>query len=57
MLLSQGTKDQVLIDRAILKENKKLTKNVVMSWIDYKKAYDMVLHSWIREILSLAKLT
>ena len=24
-----------------------------MTWIDYKKAYDMVPHSWIRECLDL----
>ena len=25
-----------------------------MSWIDYKKAYDMVPHSWIKEFLDLS---
>ena len=50
---SRGTKDQLVIDKTILKEAKKLKKNVAMSWIDYKKAYDMVPHSWIKEILSL----
>ena len=50
---SRGTKDQLLIDKAILKESKRLKKNVAMSWIDYKKAYDMVPHSWIKEILSI----
>ena len=24
-----------------------------MAWVDYKKAYDMVLHSWIIECLDL----
>ena len=24
-----------------------------MAWIDYKKAYDMVLHLWIKECLDL----
>ena len=50
---SRGTKDQLLIDKAILKECKKLKKNVAMSWIDYKKAYDMVPHSWIKETLNI----
>ena len=26
---------------------------IIMACIDYKKAYDMVLHSWIRECLDL----
>ena len=28
-------------------------KNLAMAWIDYKKAYDMVPHSWIVECLKL----
>ena len=50
---SRGTKDQLLIDRAVLREAKKLKKNVAMSWIDYKKAYDMVPHSWIKEVMNI----
>ena len=42
---SRRTKDQLVIDKTIIKEVKRLKKNVVMSWIDYKKAYDMVPHS------------
>ena len=32
---SRGTNDQLLIDKTILKEVKRLKKNVVMSWIDF----------------------
>ena len=32
---SRGTKDQLPIDKTILKEVKRLKKNVVMSWIDF----------------------
>ena len=52
---SRGTKDQLLVDKTILREAKKLKKNVAMSWIDYKKAYDMVPHSSIIEILKITK--
>ena len=52
---SRGTKDQLLIDKTILKEAKRLKKNVVMLWIDYKKIYDTVPHSWIKEILSITR--
>ena len=24
-----------------------------MAWIDYKKAYDMVPHSWIKEVVDM----
>ena len=28
-----------------------------MAWIDYKKAYDMILHSWILESLRLVQMS
>ena len=49
---SRGTKDQLLIDKSILREVKKLKKNMTML-IGYKKAYDMMPHSWIKEILHI----
>ena len=49
---SRGTKDQLLIDKMILKDAK-LGKNLSMAWIDYKKAYDMVPHSWINEVVDM----
>ncbi|MEM7264394.1 MAG: reverse transcriptase domain-containing protein [Pseudomonadota bacterium] len=48
---SRGTKDQLIIDKAILREVKAMKRNLSMCWIDYKKAYDMVPHSWILEML------
>ena len=48
---SRGTNDLLYIDRAVIKEVKSRNKNLVMAWIDYKKAYDMVPHSWIIECL------
>ena len=50
---SRGTNDLPYIDRAVLKEVKSRNKNLLMLWIDYKKAYDMVPHSWIIECLYL----
>ena len=48
---SRGTNDLLYIDRAVIKEVKSGNKNLAMAWIDYKKAYDMVPHSWIIECL------
>ena len=42
---SQGTSDQLFIDKMVLREAKSRKKNLVMGWIDYKKAYDMIPHS------------
>ena len=46
---SRGTNDLLCIDRAVIKEVKSRNKNLAMAWVDYKKAYDMVPHSWIIE--------
>ena len=50
---SRGTNDLVYIDGAVIKEVKSRNKNLAMAWIDYKKAYDMVPHSWLIECLEL----
>ena len=50
---SGGTIDLLYIDRAVIKELKSRKKNLAMTWIDYKKAYDIVPHSWIIECLDL----
>ena len=52
---SRGTKDQLLIDKMILREARAKQRFLSMAWIDYRKAYDMVPHSWIREMLGLVK--
>ncbi|MEM7264391.1 MAG: reverse transcriptase domain-containing protein [Pseudomonadota bacterium] len=50
---SRGTKDQLLIDKAILKNCKRRHTNLSMSWIDYRKAYDLVPHSWINKCIDM----
>ena len=44
---SRGTNHLLYIERAVIKELKSRKKNLAMAWTDYKKAYDMVPHSWI----------
>ena len=41
------------IDRAVIREVKSRKKSLAMAWMDYKKAYDMVPHSSIKECLDL----
>ena len=50
---SRRTNDLLYIDRAVIKEVKSRNKNLAMAWINYKKAYDMVPHSWIIKCLDL----
>ena len=50
---SRGTNDLLYIDRAVIKKVKSRKNKLAMAWIDYKKAYDMVPHLWIKECLEL----
>jgi hypothetical protein len=55
---SRGTKDHLMLDKAILRDSKKRRTNLAVCWIDYQKAYDMLPHSWIlktMEITGMAK--
>ena len=51
-----GCKDQLMINNAILENCKKKKKNLSIVWIDYKKAFDSVPHSWILACLRMYKI-
>ena len=48
-----STKDQLLIDKMIVKNCKKCLTSLAVAWIDYCKAYDMVPHSWIERCMNM----
>ena len=50
---SRGTKDQLLIDKMILRNAKRRKTNLHVAWIDYKKAFDSLPHSWITKSLQM----
>ena len=50
---SRGCKEQLLIDKLILKNCKRRKRNLAMTFIDYKKAYDSVPHSWILSCMTM----
>ena len=52
---SRGTKDQLIVDKAILKNCRRRLINLSMAWVDYRKAYDMVPHSWILKCLEIVR--
>ena len=54
---TSGTKDQLLIDKLLLLDSRAKQKNQELLWIDYKKAYDSVLHSWIWNCLQIFKIS
>ena len=43
---SRSTAELFYIDQHTLNESKTRRKNPAMAWVDCKKAYDMVPHSW-----------
>ena len=54
---SYGCKDQLLVNKAILQEAKSRKKNLSTAWIDYRKAFDSLPHSWIEKTLQLYRVS
>ncbi|KAJ8736966.1 hypothetical protein PYW07_000237 [Mythimna separata] len=52
---SRGTKELLLIDIAISQQVRRFRKDMSTCWIDYKKAYDSVPHTWLMRVLELYK--
>ena len=50
---SRGTNVLLYVDMVVIGEVKSRKKNLAMAWIDYKKAYDIVPHSWSKKCLEL----
>ena len=50
-----GTIDQLLIDKAITNHARQNQRNLYVSWIDFRKAFDSVSHEWIFKCLELFK--
>ena len=49
----RGTKDQMLIDKMVMMNSKRRKTNLSMTWLDYKKAFDMIPHSWLMKCLEI----
>ena len=49
----RGTKDQLQIDKMVMVNSKRRKTNLSMAWIDYKKAFNMIPHSWLIECLEI----
>ena len=53
---SQGCKEQLIIDSVISKQALTKKRNIYTMYIDYRKAYDSVPHSWLVFILKHYKI-
>ena len=54
---SRGTGELLYIDQHILNDIRTRLKNLAMAQIDYKKAYDMVLQTWVINCLKMDKIS
>ena len=54
---SFGAKDQLLIDKLLTEDCKTRHRRLSMAWVDYKKAYASVPHSWLLQCLQLHKIS
>ena len=54
---SYGCKDPLLINKAIIETTKSKKRNLTTAWIDYKKAFDSVPHTWILKCIELFKIS
>lgn len=50
---SRGCKEQLIIDSVIMTHAKRTKDSLHTAYIDYKKAFDSVPHSWLAEILEI----
>ena len=50
---SRGANYQLLIDKAVMKNCRRRKVGLSMIWIDYRKTYDVVPHSWIKKSMEM----
>lgn len=50
---SRGCKDQLLVSKMVTSIARKYKRNLSLAWVDYKKAFDSVPHTWITTVMDL----
>ena len=50
-----GTLEQLLINKNIMNEVRRMRRHLTTIWLDYRKAFDSIPHSWLIKSLKLAK--
>ena len=53
---SKGCKEQLIIDAVVLQQTRKNRRNLHTAYIDYKKAFDSIPHSWLIHILKIYRI-
>ncbi|XP_044759165.1 uncharacterized protein LOC123316918 [Coccinella septempunctata] len=50
---SKGCKELLVIDHVVTKQARKKLRNISVAWVDYKKAFDSVPHTWLLKVLEM----
>lgn len=50
---SKGSTEWLIIDSIVTKHAKQKTRNISIAWVDYRKAFDSVPHSWLLRVLEI----
>ena len=48
-----GTTDNLLIDRMVTRHCHRGKRNLNMAWVDVRKAYDSVDHTWLANVMRI----
>ena len=51
--ISSGTKNELWINKAVIRNFKRTKTNLNMAWVDFRKVYAIVLYAWIIKALKL----
>ena len=51
-----GCLDALMIDSMVVEDVTMRSRSLDVAWIDYQKAFDMVPHGWLQEVLKLCKI-
>lgn len=52
---SQGSREWLVVDSIITNHARRKKRNLSVAWIDYRKAFDSVPHSWLLRVLGIYK--
>lgn len=50
---TKGCKELLVVDYILTKQARKKLRNISIAWIDYRKAFDSVPHTWLVKVLEL----
>ena len=54
---SYGCKDQLLINKILLENSRSCHRNLSTAWIDYRKVFNNVPHTWILKLFQICKIS